>query len=287
MTEARHPYAGRAAVLATMHRKDEAIAPALLSTLGLLVVPTSGLDTDQLGTFTGEIPRQGTMLEVAVRKARLGMSATGLPLGIASEGTFGPHPAIPFVPAGIELLVFVDDERRVVVHESLIDEATNFDHLVVSPGAPLEPFLERMGFPAHGLIVRPNAGEENAALAKGIIDGDRLVRSIAEAAAVSSDGRARLETDMRAHFNPTRMKSLALLAERLAQRLARLCPACGMPGFGRTGTRVGLKCSDCGAPTEMVSTEIFGCANCEHREDRPRADGLKLAPAQYCPECNP
>ena len=34
------------------------------------VVPAVGLDTDLLGTFSGEIPRQGTMLEVAVRKAR-------------------------------------------------------------------------------------------------------------------------------------------------------------------------------------------------------------------------
>jgi hypothetical protein len=29
---------------------------------------------------------------------------------------------------------------------------------------------------------------------------------------------------MRAHLNPTRMKSLTVLAERLAQRLATLCP---------------------------------------------------------------
>jgi len=154
--ETRHPYAGRSAVLATMHRKEEAVAPALLSTLGLLVVPARGLDTDQLGTFSGEVPREGSMLDVAMRKARLGMSATGLPLGIASEGTFGPHPAIPFFPAGLELLVFVDDARGIVVHESFIAETTNFDHLAVLPGEALESFLERVGFAAHGLIVRPN-----------------------------------------------------------------------------------------------------------------------------------
>ncbi|MEP6836483.1 MAG: DUF6671 family protein, partial [Bradyrhizobium sp.] len=121
-------------MLATMHRKEAVIAPALLSGVGLLVAATPGLDTDQLGTFSGEVPREGAILEVAVRKARLGMSATGLPLGIASEGTFGPHPAIPFMPAGMELLVFVDDDRKIVISERLIAEATNFDHLVVSPG---------------------------------------------------------------------------------------------------------------------------------------------------------
>lgn len=32
--EARHPYAGRRALLATMHRKQETIASPLISTLG-------------------------------------------------------------------------------------------------------------------------------------------------------------------------------------------------------------------------------------------------------------
>ncbi len=287
MSDAHCPYAGRRAVLATMHRKEAAIAPAMFSTLGLIVVPTAGLDTDELGTFSGEIPRDGTMLEVAVRKARLGMSAAAVPLGLASEGSFGPHPAIPFFPAGIELLVFVDDEREVVVHESLIAESTNFDHLAVSPGDELEPFLGRIGFPAHGLVVRPNEGEPTAALVKGIVELDSLTRAIAEAAAVSPDGRARLETDMRAHLNPTRMKSLATLSDRLARRLATFCPGCGAPGFGRTGTRGGLRCETCGTPTEMIAAEVFGCPACDYAEERPRFDGLQRAPTQHCPECNP
>jgi hypothetical protein len=287
MSDARRPYAGRRAVLASMHRKEEAIAPAMLSTLGLIITPTAGLDTDQLGTFSGEIPRDGSMLEVAVRKARLGMSAAGVPLGLASEGSFGPHPAIPFIPGGMELLVFVDDERGIVVHESLIAEATNFDHLVVSPGDALDAFLGRIGFPAHGLIVRSNEGEPTVALAKGIVELDSLARAIAEAAAVSPDGRARLETDMRAHLNPTRMKSLATLTDRLARRLATLCHGCGAPGFGRTGTRGGLLCETCGTPTEMIAAELFGCPACDYAEERPRFDGLQHAPTQQCPECNP
>lgn len=287
MAEARHPYAGRTAVFATMHRKEQVVAPALSSTLGLIVTTTPRLDTDQLGTFSGEIPRSGTMLEVAMRKARLGMSAAGVPLGLASEGSFGPHPAIPYIPAGMELLVFVDDERGIVVTESLIAEKTNYDHLVILPGAASDAFLQRIGFPTHGLIVRPNEGEVASALAKGIVDHDSLRRAIEAAAAVSSDGRARMETDMRAHFNPTRMESLAILSVRLAQRLARQCPACGCPGFGRTGSRTGLVCEDCGAPTELVLAEILGCPACDYTEERSRGDGLQRAPAQHCPLCNP
>jgi hypothetical protein len=227
------------------------------------------------------------MLEVATRKARLGMSAMGAQLGLASEGSFGPHPAIPYIPAGLELLVFVDDERGIVVTESLIAEKTNYNHLVVLPGEAADEFLQRIGFPTHGLIVRPNEGEAASALTKGIVDIDSLRRAIEVAAAASSDGRARLETDMRAHFNPTRMRSLALLAARLAQRLSRQCPACGASGFGRTGSRPGLVCEACGTPTELVIAEIFGCPACDYTEERPRGDGLQRAPAQCCPECNP
>lgn len=287
MANSRSPYAGRTAVIATMHRKEAAVAPALISMLGLAVTLAPGLDTDLLGTFSGEIPRQGTMLEVAKRKARLGMSVMGAQLGLASEGSFGPHPAIPYIPAGLELMVFVDDERGTVVTESVIAEKTNYNHLVVLPGEAADEFLQRIGFPTHGLIVRPNEGEVASALTKGIVDTDSLRRAIQDAAAASSDGRARMETDMRAHFNPTRMRSLVLLAARLAQRLSRQCPACGAPGFGRTGSRPGLVCEACGMPTELVVAEILGCPACDYTEERPRGDGLQRAPALCCPECNP
>ena len=287
LIDTRHPYAGRSAALATMHRKEEVIAPALFSEVGLNVVPTIGVDTDRLGTFTGGVRRDCTMLEVAVRKARLGMSATGLPLGIASEGSFGPHPAIPFIPAGIEFLVFVDDDSQVVIGESIIEDATNFNHTIVAPGDSLDEFLKRIDFPAHGLIVRPNEGVSLNALKKGIVARAALDRAIAHAASSSSDRKARLETDMRAHVNPTRMKCLSRLAKRLARRLATLCPACGAPGFGRTENRQGLLCEDCGAPTAMIAAEVFNCPSCNHREERLRSDTLQKAPARNCPECNP
>ncbi|MDH6257547.1 DUF6671 family protein [Bradyrhizobium sp. BR13661] len=281
------PYAGRKAVLATMHSKHTAVAPALRAGVGLEIVTATGIDTDQLGTFSGEIPRNGTMLEVAISKTRLGMKASGLSLGLATEGTFGPHPALPFLAAGIELMTFVDDERKIVVSESFVAPHTNFDYLVVAPGEDLKGFLDRVGFPSHALIVRPNEGSPSQGLVKGILDASDLGRAIAVAASLSSDGKAQLETDMRAHLNPTRMQSLALLAEKLAKRLATACPECDAPGFGRTETREGLLCEACGAPTQMIATEVFSCASCSYREDRPRFDGLRKAPPGSCPECNP
>ena len=122
---------------------------------------------------------------------------------------------------------------------------------------------------------------------KGIITRDELVHAIRTCAAASADGLALIQTDMRAHFNPTRMASLGVLADRLAERLLCLCRSCGAPGYGMTGVERGLPCQMCGLPTELVIREVFGCAACGTRDTRPRSDGLTLGEPTYCPECNP
>ena len=287
MPEGPHPYTGRSAVLATMHGKQRAVAPAFGQLIGLNVVATVGLDTDALGTFSGETPRRGPMLETAVAKARLGIEATGLRLAIASEGSFGPHPQIPFLPAGIELLVFVDADRDSVIHETMLAEQTNFAHLVAAPGSPIDSFLAQVGFPQHALVVRPNSGNPAAALAKGIVERGDLDRAIAAAAAASADRCALIETDMRAHLNPTRMDTLARLSMQLAQRLAAQCPACCAPGWGRVEVTRGLPCELCRLPTQVIAAEVFGCAACGHRASQPRRDGMVHAQAMHCDACNP
>lgn len=287
MTDPTTPYRDRQVALSTMHDKQQAIAPAFMATLGASVVVTAGLDTDALGTFSGEVPRRGTMREAAIAKARLGMCAAGLPFGIASEGSFGPHPQIPFMPGAIELMTFIDDERDVVILESRVVDETNFSHRVVTPADSLEDFITRVQFPSHGLIVRANAGDVHFGMVKGIQSLELLRAAMTEAARLSADGKAHIETDMRAHMNPTRMRSLAVLATQLAQRLASACPSCTTPGWGRAGVVSGLPCEACGTPTEMVVAEVFGCAKCEHTERRPRRDGLHYAKQSHCPYCNP
>lgn len=286
-----HPYAGAAVALATKHHKQDAIAPALEAVPGLRVVVAQGLDTDALGTFTGEIPRQGTPSQTALSKARLGMRALGIARGVASEGSFGPHPELGFVPVGLELLAFIDDELGIELVEQRICEQTNFAHLETGGlDVRTDSFLERVGFPAHALIVRANRPQGDDApgpLYKGVSDLAVLRRAIAQCSAASGDGQARLETDMRAHKNPTRMGEIALLAAALGRRLAQTCVACGAPGFGRVGVERGLRCCLCESPTELVACELDGCARCGHRERRPRSDGLGCADPACCAHCNP
>lgn len=280
-----HPYKGARAVLATMHRKAEAIGPALEVRLGMKIIVPPIIDTDIFGTFTGETPRTGSMYDAALAKARLGMRLTGINVGIASEGSFGPHPAIPFIAAARELLVLIDEERNIIITEHIMIERTNYNHIVVAPDDNLQPFLERIGFPSHAVIVRPNRGM--GPIHKGINNTDYLASIITEISQASEDEKTRIETDMRAHLNPTRMEGIAQLAEKFARRLETLCPACGTPGFGTVKSEQGLPCVECGADTQLVKTLVSGCASCQFTENQPRTDGLRFATAAQCPECNP
>ena len=59
MFEQPYPFAGRSAVLVTMHGKEKAVAPAFGQVLGIKLVVTKGVGTDALGTFSGETARRG------------------------------------------------------------------------------------------------------------------------------------------------------------------------------------------------------------------------------------
>lgn len=284
----RSPFAGRQAVLATMHGKQAAIAPVFAARLGIECIVPEGLDTDQFGTFSGEIARPGTVDEVLRAKAELGMQITGLDLAIASEGSYGPHPDIPFLPMGIERLILLDRRSGLLATETEIEQAPRFFQQELQDTAWPAAFLSQCGFPEHGLIVRP-LGEAQARQVprKGIQDAQVLAEAIAWAIHESSEGRCRLESDMRAHLNPTRMVTLERLAEKLAQRLLTECPACAAPGWGKVGVRTGLPCAWCDTPTRWVSHERYGCFLCDFRQEIPRSDGMTAADPGHCPHCNP
>ena len=251
------------------------------------VVLASNVDTDLLGTFSGDVERKGTAVETAIQKARLGIEATGIPLGIANEGSFGPHPQIPLLNSDLEIIVLVDAERDLVIEEYVVSASSNVGELKVSNLASAEAFLKRSFFGTHGMVVRPNTSKSKEAIKKGIIDRDQLAQAISESAARSADGLAHLETDMRAHFNPTRQKVIAEAAEKFVKRVGYLCPNCGAPGWGVVDSIMGLPCEGCGGPTALVHKEIEGCVKCRFVKVLPRSDGKEKAGAHLCPECNP
>jgi uncharacterized protein YbcC (UPF0753/DUF2309 family) len=279
-------YADKTCVIATMHDKEKAIAPAFLDSLGLKMIKAK-MDTDQLGTFTGEVERKGTALTCARHKCELAMKESKVTIGIASEGSFGPHPFIPFVACDQEILYFMDQERGFVLHQSLLSTKTNYRAEAFSDLQRLKTFCEQALFPSHALIVRPNKSNKKAFIVKGIQAHDMLEETFLKCCCLSDDGKALVETDMRAHMNPTRMAVIRELADSFAKRLATPCPLCHNPGWGVVDIQKGLECEMCGSETERVKFEVFGCPKCIHKENRPRQDGLTFANPQYCGWCNP
>ena len=87
-----NPYANHRVALLTQHGNEHVIGPVLNAALGCRVERVTGYDTDRLGTFTRDIPRAGTQIEAARKKARISMELAELSLGLASEGSFGVDP---------------------------------------------------------------------------------------------------------------------------------------------------------------------------------------------------
>ena len=98
-------YKGSCIILTTKHAKSIAIAPPFLKTLGASIIEYV-VDTDKLGTFSGEIEREGNALECARKKCEWSLNKLGnkVEFAIASKGSFGPHPFIPFLPCDHEIL---------------------------------------------------------------------------------------------------------------------------------------------------------------------------------------
>jgi hypothetical protein len=284
---AQHPYSGLRAGLASMHRKERAIAPPCWRHLRLTVEPVLGLDTDAFGTFTGEIARPGTARETALAKALLAAEASGHRLGLGSEGSFGPHHALPFLAQDVELIALHDRETGITISEGLGSLRTNYGQIEWSCDADLSAFLTRSLFPSHGLVVSPAAEAEAMPIIKGIRDPAALARAIDAVRSKSGDVGVRLATDMRAHMNPTRMAVIRAAATRLARRAATLCPSCGCPGYGETRHEPGILCEGCEQPTPLIKWRVTGCLTCQREERRPNPKAPLRADPRYCARCNP
>ena len=278
------PYSGRRVALLTQHGKEGVIAPVLGAALGCRVERVNGFDTDLIGSFTRDIPRTGTQVEAARRKARIGMELSGLPLGLASEGAFGPDPMAGLFPWNVELLVFIDDERGIEV-TGMAQQATRFAHLLTDDWEQAAQFARQAGFPEHHLVVRPQ-GQDDPRIEKGLAGWTALEAAFNRARGQAENGQVFLENDLRAHAHPTRMDVNRLAAVDLAAKLNSPCPACGAPGFQVVERLRGLPCADCGAPTREIRADIHGCLKCAHRETRARAN-VEHADPGCCDYCNP
>ncbi len=184
-----------------------------------------------------------------------------------------------------EVMLFRDAERDIMVIEGQRVRLALPGPIRVATVDEAAPFLDHAGFGDQAVIVRPAAGDANRDIYKGITDAATLAAALRRAAQRSTDGRALLEPDLRAHHNPTRRDVLFRLGERMARRLNTACPACNCPGYGHTNTEPGLPCAKCGTATDQGATDRYSCPRCPHHSRVPRPE--RAADPQWCPRCNP
>jgi len=277
-------FLGRRAALLTMHGKEQAILPPLEKVFGDSVVVQNQFNTDIFGTFSREILRPGTQREAAVMKAEKAIELSGLEIGISSEGSFVSHPAIPLLPWNMEMVLLIDKKEQLIISGEHGTAATNYAQRTVSNLAEAESFAKQALFPEHWVIVRPEC-DSHSAIQKNISSWQGLADAVKSAQAKSNSGLVFIETDMRAHANPTRMAAIAKAAESLAQKLLSCCPSCGVPGFSVINMERGLPCEWCDIPTEEVKAYIYGCQKCGYTQMFPVE--IAKARAGRCSQCNP
>ncbi len=286
--KSRSLYAGSCIVLATKHAKSIAMTEPFQETLGANVLEYL-MDTDQFGTFSGEIEREGSALECARRKCERSLENLGdkVEFALTSEGSFGPHPYVPFLSCDHEILYFIDRRHGFHLLVSYLSEKTNYRTATVDSFEALQKLAEDARFPSHALILRPNNRAAKTPIFKGVDSWAALEKAYAECMENASDGKVWVETDMRAHLNPSRMEVIGELAKRLAERLATHCPKCSLPGWGKVRVATGLECRLCSLATNIVKSEIFGCVKCDFEETIDRADRPSHAEPVNCNHCNP
>jgi len=281
-------FKNRVGVLATMHKKEEIISPILEKELGIKINVPQGLNTDQFGTFTRDIERKGNQLEAARYKAKEALAITGETLAFASEGTFGPHPFLPFVPFNREIVLLLDQANELEIIGDATTTDTNYNHKVVKTFQEAYDFSVAAGFPQHGIVVQVSAcTKDQTEIIKGIITKEALKNAVELALKKSKNGEIYVETDMRALYNPTRMKNIETATRDVVKNIYNLCSECSWPGFKLIESKKGLPCDWCGLPTELLCSVIYSCKKCGYSEEKLYPNGMEKADPRHCQYCNP
>lgn len=277
-------FTNRTIAIATKHGKEKIIFPLLQQHLGIVDFILPSLDTDQFGTFSGEIEREGSPLEALRKKCDAAFALTNCSLTIASEGSFGPHPSVYFIPANDEWIMLKDHANQIEIVVRELSVQTNFSGSVFTSMEEVLAFAKRIHFPEHGLIVR--AGEKDfRSLEKGIQEEAQLQQYVK--ICLEHYGQVYVETDMRAFMNPTRMEVIKVATEKLIRKALSNCPNCQLPGFDVVNFQEGLPCSYCTTPTNSLLYLVKGCTQCGYFNYQYFPKGKETADPQTCPRCNP
>jgi len=277
-------FKGRNLIIATMHKKEDVIAPILEKELEVFCKTISNLNTDNFGAFSGEIERKDTPMATVRAKALAALEYSTETLVVASEGSFGPHPASPFISANEELVILIDTINDLEIRGWNFTTETNFNFQEIKNSDELIEFANRCGFPEHNVILKTKDKFEKQGIWKNFKSKKELktigIKLLSENKSLS------IETDMRAMHNPTRLRAIEKAVLDLVKNVKSLCPSCNAPGFSISEAIKGLKCSLCNLPTKSVKAYIYKCKKCDYSCERIKENVIAEDP-MYCDFCNP
>ncbi len=277
-------FENRSLLIASKHEKDRVMTPLFEKHLGVSCMVNQHFDTDILGTFTGEVERKHEPLSTLRMKCQKALELSDCDLVVGSEGSFGPHPSLFFVPANDELVMLIDKKNGFEIIERELSVETNFSGSHIDTEAELETFAEKACFPSHALILRPSQ-TNYATIYKGIDSWADLRMAFRK---LKNDyDMVYAETDMRAMHNPKRMAVIETATKKLIEKIQSACPSCNAPGFGITRSLPGLPCSLCGLPTRSTLSHILSCSICQYETTRNYTNQKMHEDPMYCDVCNP
>lgn len=270
--------------IATKHKKEAIIAPFFEAEFGITSFVSDALDTDILGTFSGEIERKEDALTTLRNKCILGATLTQSDLVVASEGSFGAHPSLFFAPANQELVMLKDFKNDLEIVAKEISLETNFNGQKILNEIDLMTFAQNVNFPSHALILKDDEVNFSKVI-KGIQTEEILLATFHEL--LQKNGFVYVETDMRALYNPTRMQVIEKATWQLIEKLKSLCPTCQTPGFDIVDAVSGLPCALCKSPTKSTLFYVYQCKKCDYSSKKMFPRGVFQEDPTYCDTCNP
>jgi ribosomal protein L37E len=284
LNSGKNIFAGRKAMLVSMHKKEKAIAPALKKAFQIELLLAKNVNTDSFGTFSGEIERIHTHLEAARNKIKAARKLNPqMDLFIASEGSFFPHPDMPQITLENELIVLYDAKNSLeitasgnyIITQVFSEKAATLEEII--------KIAENNNFPKYGIILKCDLQKNQPAVIKNITSLQTLKKEALRL--LQNNNEIIVESDLRAHKNPQRMKNIAKTAQILVQNMQSFCPACGTPGFSIVKNIPGLPCAQCGFPTRQIRSNLKKCNVCNYELEinLPQSD----ADPMYCDNCNP
>ncbi len=267
------PATGGATVAFVTQHGKERLLDGLLAPFGLVLDHVDSFDTDRLGRFFGHPPRAGSARDAARLKCAAAFEhRPGARFALASEGSFGPHPSVPWFPSDHELVLLQDRWTGCELEGVELTTDTTYGDAEVTSAEDALRWAEARGFPGQAVRVGERTFTEREQLRRATTDALRR-------------GAVRVEAELRAHLNPKRRVAIRRALERCFEALATRCPTCDWPGFVSARVELGLPCEVCREPTTVVAARWADCRRCGASARAPVA--ATTASPGNCPWCNP